>query len=365
MSTPGDQAPAELSALLQRMGVACAVVETKQQGKHVQALADFPAGAELFEEAPIVAWPIHANNGDLDPKSFCDGCLKALPAAEAPPARCDGCADAAYCGEECKARSAGTHQFLCRTLATLRAFHLAEVTEESGAAPISAESVARCIASIAARFLRLKAQNPEASTGELFVYAAHSFNRLLEPPVSATFEDADPAKWAAAVRAAMGPTLAEAQLPPTVVEGLLSDDTIRTVLGELTINAQGLYIKAAEGSGAAPVHAAGVFTIQSCFNHSCVPNARVRCDASSDITLEMTRAVAAGEEITISYLPALVLELEPVAKRHERLKPYFFACRCPKCAAELEAEATAAAASTASTAAAPAADAPPAEGAAS
>uniref|UniRef100_A0A7S1QP08 SET domain-containing protein n=1 Tax=Neobodo designis TaxID=312471 RepID=A0A7S1QP08_NEODS len=336
MASPGDQAPAELTALLERMGVACAVVETKEQGKHVKALADFAEGAELFEEAPIVAWPIHASDGSLDPKTFCDGCMRAVASGSS--VACDGCRDAVYCTVECQARAGPAHSFLCKKLAALRGFHAAEAASTSGAAPISAESVARCVATIAVRYLRLKAQNPDASPAELFVYAAHAFNRLLEPPVSATFEDADPAKWAGIVRRVMEPTLA-ANLPPSAVEGLLSDETIRTLLGELTINAQGLFVKPAEDSAAAPVHAAGVFTIQSCFNHSCCPNARVRCGTNSDITLEMIKPVKAGEEITISYLPPLVLELEPVAKRNERLKPYFFTCRCPKCTSELAAAA--------------------------
>merc|ERR1711916_382638 len=99
-----------------------------------------------------------------------------------------------------------------------------------------------------------------------------------------------------------------------------------------TINAQGLLIQ--PKAGGKPVEAAGVFTIQSCFNHSCIPNARISTTGCADISLELLSDVAEGDEITISYLPQLVLELEPFHKRRERLRSYFFTCGCPKCAEE-------------------------------
>jgi hypothetical protein len=100
MAFAGDRAAEELTALLQRMEVPCAVVETASEGKHVKALKALAKGTVLFEERPIVAWPIHGNDGLVKPRSFCDACFAALPAASEAAAaveKCTGCDDAFYC----------------------------------------------------------------------------------------------------------------------------------------------------------------------------------------------------------------------------------------------------------------------------
>ncbi|KAI0050093.1 SET domain-containing protein [Auriscalpium vulgare] len=64
-------------------------------------------------------------------------------------------------------------------------------------------------------------------------------------------------------------------------------------------------------------------------NHSCNPNAIYRWDfATFTGALHARRAIAAGEEVSISYIGAHM----PYAERHERLRDkYFFVCKCPVC----------------------------------
>jgi hypothetical protein len=342
MAFAGDRAAEELTALLQRMEVPCAVVETASEGKHVKALKALAKGTVLFEERPIVAWPIHGNDGLVKPRSFCDACFAALPTAgEAAAAveKCTGCDDAFYCSAQCRDRAAPQHGIVCGHLRRFREFHTSLAAQAEDLPPISVESMARCVAVMAAKFSSLKRQHPEGSDAELFEYAAHSFNRLLEPPLSAEFDDADPAAWSGVVRTALRAKLL-AEVGAQVTEGVLSDETLRTLLGELSINAQGLFIKPRPelADAATNVEAAALFTLQSCFNHSCVPNARVTYGHDFDIAVEVTQDLAEGQQIFISYLPALVVELESVAKRRERLRPYFFVCGCPRCDAEEKAE---------------------------
>ncbi|KAI0050096.1 SET domain-containing protein [Auriscalpium vulgare] len=76
-----------------------------------------------------------------------------------------------------------------------------------------------------------------------------------------------------------------------------------------------------------PYH--GVFKDICRANHSCNPNAGYLWDlATFTGALRATRAIAAGEEVNISYLEAHIL----YAERQERLRDrWSFICKCPVC----------------------------------
>ena len=64
-------------------------------------------------------------------------------------------------------------------------------------------------------------------------------------------------------------------------------------------------------------------------NHSCDPNAYVRCDTNGAIEVIALKDVAQDEEILISYVDATF----PTRVRQQELKArYFFDCHCSKCA---------------------------------
>nr|CAB3266419.1 SET and MYND domain-containing protein 5 [Phallusia mammillata] len=80
---------------------------------------------------------------------------------------------------------------------------------------------------------------------------------------------------------------------------------------------------------------AGLYRVQSKCNHSCAPNAEVSfLHNDHRLTVKAINDVAAGEEITISYLS----ECELNRSRHSRQKHlrenYLFTCWCKKCQAQ-------------------------------
>lgn len=79
----------------------------------------------------------------------------------------------------------------------------------------------------------------------------------------------------------------------------------------------------------------GLYTLHSHLNHSCKPNCSVRHlhkpTALSRITVIAKRAIAPGEELTISYVnPEL-----PYRSRQDELKAWGFgSCKCERCQVE-------------------------------
>ena len=63
-------------------------------------------------------------------------------------------------------------------------------------------------------------------------------------------------------------------------------------------------------------------------NHSCIPNAHFSWNANIEReTVHAVKDIRKGEEITISYLPAICT----LKNRQRQLEPYVFACDCPAC----------------------------------
>jgi hypothetical protein len=77
---------------------------------------------------------------------------------------------------------------------------------------------------------------------------------------------------------------------------------------------------------------AGLYLIGANANHSCAPNAALLKDGDADDTTAViaVRRIAAGEEVTVSYIE----EQAPLRRRQEALRDYGFACRCARCERE-------------------------------
>ena len=70
----------------------------------------------------------------------------------------------------------------------------------------------------------------------------------------------------------------------------------------------------------------GLFLLQSRFNHSCIPNAKIPLSKKEIVTNFATRDIVAGEEITFCY------ETDFEGKtRHERHQALRFVCDCKAC----------------------------------
>ncbi|XP_063781456.1 histone-lysine N-trimethyltransferase SMYD5 [Pseudophryne corroboree] len=81
----------------------------------------------------------------------------------------------------------------------------------------------------------------------------------------------------------------------------------------------------------------GLYMLQSCSNHSCVPNAEASFpDNNFLLHLTAVEAIQPGEEICISYLDCCQRD----RSRHTRHKilreNYLFVCSCPKCLSQSE-----------------------------
>lgn len=77
----------------------------------------------------------------------------------------------------------------------------------------------------------------------------------------------------------------------------------------------------------------GIYAVGCLFNHSCAPNLNVQYSTANDETLSVValRDIAAGEELTISYIDTAL----PNAVRQQQLfEHYLFECGCPRCVTE-------------------------------
>ena len=99
-----------------------------------------------------------------------------------------------------------------------------------------------------------------------------------------------------------------------------------------------------------PLRALGLFLVESAANHSCNPSAHVSPISGaggSGIEMVAARPIAAGEEVTISYLGELPVppgnaanaeteEAEAARRRRALLREqYLFECGCERCAGAL------------------------------
>eukprot|EP01012_Entosiphon_sulcatum_P003441 TRINITY_DN11085_c0_g1_i1.p1 TRINITY_DN11085_c0_g1~~TRINITY_DN11085_c0_g1_i1.p1 ORF type:complete len:314 (-),score=28.00 TRINITY_DN11085_c0_g1_i1:29-970(-) len=310
-----------------------------------------PAGAELVEEAPLVCWPILGVSGTAF--AFCEHCL--VPVDDTPEVRICGCG-LRFCSEKCQ-RMATYHIPLCGKVSRLREWQ----AQRDPDCPITAEAIARCLAIVATDTATFRAQHG-LSLDLAFVNAARPFSRLIAPPDHADFEGIQMKDYVAVMNELLGQSLHEDQ---AIRSALLCESSIRTVLGQLACNSQAIFVSpetttplsvpgpqttttasgqlvlrvalsgaaGAAGNSGRVVKGAGVFVLQSCFNHSCDPNSQVTWGPDHCIFMHTIRPVKAGDELTISYINTAA----PFAERQRLLRSYWFTCGCPRCVAERDA----------------------------
>lgn len=81
----------------------------------------------------------------------------------------------------------------------------------------------------------------------------------------------------------------------------------------------------------------GLYSIQSCCNHNCVPNAEPAfLHNNGRLSLVALNDIEQDEEICISYLDECTLERSRYSRRKELKSNYLFLCNCPKCEEQAE-----------------------------
>jgi len=80
-----------------------------------------------------------------------------------------------------------------------------------------------------------------------------------------------------------------------------------------------------------------LYSLQSCANHSCSPNAEITFQHNNfRLSLMALKDLEPDEEICISYLGECDLERSRHSRRKMLMENYLFACECQKCLAEIE-----------------------------
>ena len=94
--------------------------------------------------------------------------------------------------------------------------------------------------------------------------------------------------------------------------------------------------QAGEQGGDDTTSAWALFPALSMLNHSCAPNVEWRFNTAGDgratVCVRTLRALEAGEELTVSYLPPRLLEPGRDGERKAKLRDGFgFVCACSRC----------------------------------
>eukprot|EP00057_Strongylocentrotus_purpuratus_P011350 XP_011665824.1 PREDICTED: SET and MYND domain-containing protein 5 isoform X1 [Strongylocentrotus purpuratus] len=94
-----------------------------------------------------------------------------------------------------------------------------------------------------------------------------------------------------------------------------------------------LYVEMEKESGAfLNCEGSALYKLQSCCNHSCVPNAEISfLHNNSTLSLVALTDITEGQEVLISYLDECCKERSRHSRQKELRENYLFMCDCPKC----------------------------------
>jgi hypothetical protein len=230
--------------------------------------------------------------------------------ADAAPARvCARCGAAAFCSAACEAAARELHAFECGVLP-----RVAAVAAETG---VDADLVRAAL-----RYLALRAVPPpppppaaaaaaSSSSIELFVGDAGDEEAM-------ALHTADEAAAAAALRAS------ELLLSLLPAAARRQADAVARAMHRVNASAHQL-TRAANPTERCGL---GLFPLCALFNHSCWPNVSYT-NAGRRLEFRALRAVAAGEELCVSYG---TLYATRASRRAELQREKGFFCRCPRCA---------------------------------
>ncbi|OEH79560.1 uncharacterized protein LOC34623874 [Cyclospora cayetanensis] len=201
--------------------------------------------------------------------------------------------------------------------------------EEDHENPVGLEALARVVARIAATTASLHAMGGW-SLENAYAEACRPFLRLARAEATEAHSAFDLSIACLDLRAVLDMKIS-AVLGSDIATALLGIEGLAFLYGTLMRNAQSLLMWGATNEGSLMVlRAAGVYLLQACCNHSCIPNCSVENIEDASITLRAERPIAEGDELTISYVPLSL----PQKKRQALLDSYRFTCDCARCVQE-------------------------------
>ncbi|OSC96407.1 SET domain-containing protein [Trametes coccinea BRFM310] len=305
---------------------------SKVKGKGLVAKEPITEGETIWKEDPWVLapeWDLYDHQMSSHACGYCSTPLTISPlivpcAASSSSMPCP----MRFCSRLCLARSGKTHPLLCaaRNPAAAPLLYFARKNQW-----MALHALAQCTARV------LLAYNQDEKTFEEDWEVMRSLAQLgMEERAMGGWLNAEPdrAMWKKAhklyLQAFQEPAtdaekkrlakLLKKPLRQDIAEALFDYDAFLRGLGRMSLNLE------AHG---------GLYVLHSHLNHSCAPNASVRHldqrTALSRITVLARRDIAAGEELTITYVnPNLPLE----QRRRQLMEWGFGKCMCERCVRE-------------------------------
>eukprot|EP00697_Spironema_sp_BW2_P006943 gnl/Spiro4/21129_TR10308_c0_g1_i1.p1 gnl/Spiro4/21129_TR10308_c0_g1~~gnl/Spiro4/21129_TR10308_c0_g1_i1.p1 ORF type:complete len:366 (+),score=30.02 gnl/Spiro4/21129_TR10308_c0_g1_i1:124-1221(+) len=344
-------------------GFAFQIQEIPGKGHGVVATQDLAEHEELLEEEPLLAWLLPSEAASTPHRPHCSYCLRELagcPPSSAPPdsavrgsgtrehnsdlasecsvVRCNGSSLSStgqclelYCSEKCRqSHWSQVHALICPASfapAGGCAAHLDALVEYEASAIVPGDKAFGPLVACHLLARTVASALDYVSRGlppvEAVASAVMSLRGFCLPADQLLTNEINFERTFPHIRALLEPHTSRLDCEVVTL------DLYRQVVGLLSLNAQGLTV----GRGR---QGAGLFTLQSQFNHSCDPNCEIVTsaedapgNASRTIVVRTRRAVRAGSELTLSYLSEV--GSMSTEERQGRLRPYLFECRCPRC----------------------------------
>ncbi|KAH8740449.1 SET domain containing protein with a cysteine cluster at the C-terminus [Cryptosporidium ryanae] len=351
-----------LGELSSKTGDECCfdVCFSNAKGKHIHSKLNIPNNTNFFMEVPFISWPIKYSCDSLNELIFCENCLKIrnkynfdsflnLNEFGLNKRICS-----TYCLKKTLGRDINSDD-ASGSLNNGWAIYLQGLTgieilrryqhfvDPEGNIPITAEAISRLIAQIAAdiHFFWMELGYGKENLRTAFRLGCKTIDNFISPPET-LFPEINMKSLTECIKAVLLDPIKAAFMDSDIPNILLSERTIQQLLGQLTLNSQGIevwdlcnnlfnnekeYGKPGSESCILVIKGACICTIQSCFNHSCQPNCCVYSMGDSTVYISTIRDINEGEELTISYIDNTL----SFPERKELINNYHFECSCSVC----------------------------------
>ncbi|KAF7456124.1 SET domain-containing protein [Cryptosporidium felis] len=332
------------------------VYYSNKKGKHVHSKVNISKNIDILREVPFVSWPIKLMFGSSENIVFCENCLKVRNSNNKTEFLTFSTLgfEENICSKNCFKKISGIsyEQFEfdstsikngwgfylngSKGLSVLRNYQ--KSVDPSGNIPITAEAISRCIAQIAAdiHFFWSELGKKDGDLQTALKLGIRTIENFVAPQ-NTLFPEINFQSLSECIQSVLNEPILRTFHDPQIVDILISRKTIEQLVGQLTLNSQGLSVlgdfyllnkpNSKNEFATEMLKGACICVIQSCFNHSCDPNCYVHSQYDNTVIITTNRDIAEGEELTISYIDNKL----PLNIRRELIQNYNFICDCAAC----------------------------------